>query len=214
MPRHELIPFDPGAETTRTRRRLPHWFQPGRTYFVTFRLADSLPREKRDAWQRERDTWLQQHGVDSPDLLTEALQHTHHNLFTEELQSLLDAGDGSCVLGRPEFSRVVAEALLFFDGQRCHVEAFVVMPNYVHVLVSPIGKHELSGLLHSWKRHTARQINQLLGRIGDPLWLDENFDHIVRTPVQLDHFAQYIADNPHKANLQPNEYLHYEARPK
>src|SRR2546422_373041 len=28
----------------RHRGRLPHWESPGATYFVTFRLADSLPR--------------------------------------------------------------------------------------------------------------------------------------------------------------------------
>jgi hypothetical protein len=33
------------GETTHTRGYLPHIVKPGATYFVTFRLADSLPRE-------------------------------------------------------------------------------------------------------------------------------------------------------------------------
>ena len=43
-------------------RRLPHWRQKGASYFVTFRLADSLPKEKLEElkqikleWQREMD---------------------------------------------------------------------------------------------------------------------------------------------------------------
>jgi hypothetical protein len=36
--------FDPQGEVNIARRRLPHWRQSGATYFITFRLADSLPQ--------------------------------------------------------------------------------------------------------------------------------------------------------------------------
>ena len=39
---HSLKPLDRSAPILKTRRTLPHWTQPGCTYFVTFRLADSV----------------------------------------------------------------------------------------------------------------------------------------------------------------------------
>jgi REP element-mobilizing transposase RayT len=32
----------------------------------------------------------------------------------------------------------------------------VVMPNHVHLLVTPLGEHRLSDILHSWKSFTAK----------------------------------------------------------
>jgi hypothetical protein len=38
-------PFDPHGEIKHCHRRMPRWRQEAETYFVTFRLADSLPAE-------------------------------------------------------------------------------------------------------------------------------------------------------------------------
>jgi hypothetical protein len=50
--------FDPEADFQVHRRNLPHRRQAGVIYFVTFHLADSLPRLKRAALQEERKLWL------------------------------------------------------------------------------------------------------------------------------------------------------------
>jgi len=44
-------PFDPNKSLRVYTRNLPHWRQPGATYFVTFRLIDSIPY---DVWQEMR----------------------------------------------------------------------------------------------------------------------------------------------------------------
>ncbi|MFH1497630.1 MAG: hypothetical protein ABII82_07365, partial [Verrucomicrobiota bacterium] len=46
------------AEVRITRHNLPHWDQQGATYFVTFRLGDSLPGTLLAQWKSERDDWL------------------------------------------------------------------------------------------------------------------------------------------------------------
>ena len=51
----------------------------------------------------------------------------------------------------PMDHQIVESAPRFFDGQRYHLVDWVVAANHVHVLVSPLGGHELSGILHSWK---------------------------------------------------------------
>lgn len=39
-------------------RHLPHWRQDGATYFVTFRLGDSLPQSKLRELKRIKEQWL------------------------------------------------------------------------------------------------------------------------------------------------------------
>ncbi len=60
------------------------------------------------------------------------------------------------------------------------------------------------------KRHSAVRINKRLQRSGT-LWQAESFDHIVRNDAQLDHFREYIKDNPNKAHLPPKEFLYHKA---
>lgn len=44
-------------------RNLPHWHQNGATCFVTFRLADSIPRTVLEQWNHERTQWLEARGI-------------------------------------------------------------------------------------------------------------------------------------------------------
>jgi type I restriction enzyme R subunit len=209
-----FIPFNPVENVQRTRRALPHWFQEGRTYFVTFRLADSMPREKREQLEAQRNAWMHAQGLKSLDeieFLSEEDRKEYHRIFTVKIHELLDAGYGSCALRDPENAQIVSNALMFFDGQRCEMISFVVMPNHVHVLTCPIEPHSLSELLHSWKRFTSREIHKRTGETGT-LWLDENFDHIVRTEHQLEHFRNYIRDNPKKARLPEGTFIHYDKK--
>ena len=53
--------FDPFAEIEKHQNFLPHWQQPGATFFITFRLADSIPADLRAQWQAERAAWLTLH---------------------------------------------------------------------------------------------------------------------------------------------------------
>ncbi|WAC21335.1 hypothetical protein OVA24_08045 [Luteolibacter sp. SL250] len=49
------------APIDKTRRHLPHWQQDGKTYFVTFRLADSLPSSPLNQWTADRARWIAEH---------------------------------------------------------------------------------------------------------------------------------------------------------
>ena len=53
--------FDPRGELQIKRRHLPHWKQEGATYFVTFRLTDSVPESVLSQWSDERKNWLRYH---------------------------------------------------------------------------------------------------------------------------------------------------------
>ena len=193
--------FDSTGSIANLSGNLPHWRQPGTTYFVTFRTADSLPQEKLVQWQAERSEWIRTH----PEPHTEADRREYYQRFPERLQHWLDQGGGACVLAQPEPKQLVENALRHFDGDRYQLGEFIVMPNHVHALVTPLNAHELSAILHSWKSYTASQINKHLGETG-AFWQKESFDHIVRSPASLEKFAQYIRDNPKKVEAASSRF--------
>jgi len=192
--------FDPEAPVAFLSGDLPHWRQEGTTYFVTFRLADSLPEERLQQWREEREKWLSGH----PEPHDEATRREYYEQFPQRLQLWLDAGSGSCVLAIPEVKKLVEGALRHFDGQRYRLHEFVVAPNHVHVLVCPAAEHTLSEILHSWKSFTAHEILKVAksGRAvpvlnfeNNTVWQKESFDHIVRNPVSMEKFREYIRNH-------------------
>ena len=201
MPISPFVAFDPRAKVDISRRNLPHWKQAGRTYFVTFRLADSLPQSKLRAWREERDAWCSQH----PKPWEAATQDRYETRFIDRMQVWLDAGYGSCALARRAVREIVVGAMDYFDKQRYVLGDGVLMPNHVHVLLAPQKGYDLSSILHSWKSYTSKEINTLLGSKGT-FWMDENHDHLVRSVEQLRHYQRYIAQNPIKAGLSPDRY--------
>ena len=98
------------------------------------------------------------------------------------------------MLVRPEIRELVESALRHFDNDRYKLLDCVVMPNHVHVVVTPFGEHLLSSIVHSWKSFTANRINAVLGRRG-AFWQKESFDHIVRSAESLQKFREYIEAN-------------------
>lgn len=205
--------FDPSAKTEVTHGHLPHWEQFNSYYFITWRTADSIPKEVYDEWQLERAAWLQAHGIDPQqedwqrevEMLPEAEHQEFYRLFTAKWHQMLDAGHGECVLKRPELSEIVVENLRHLDGEKYVLEAFMVMPNHVHVLAGIPGRGEMKRLCRNWKRFTAGRINDALAREGQ-FWQWESFDHLVRSPASLAKFREYILNNAVKARLREGEY--------
>jgi len=197
----------------RRRNHLPHWTLDRATYFVTFRLADSIPQSKLRLWEHERGCWLEAHRVapDNPlDSLPESARREYHKRFTARFHEWLDAGEGECWLRRPDCREVVSGALQHFHMRRYALEAFVVMPNHVHALVTPCEDWKLSVVLHSWKSFSSHGINRKVARRGT-FWQKESYDHIVRDEGQWRHYRRYIRQNPTKAQLHPCEFTWWDA---
>ena len=189
--------FNPNMPLDIHERNMPHWQQEGATYFVTFRLADSIPKKRLQQWQQERDIWLKSHQEPYSDIE----KNEYHQLFSEKIQDWLDAGQGSCLLQHPDNAKIVADTLKHFNGRRYTLGEWVVMPNHVHLLVSPHKDHSLNDILQSWKSFSAHEINKREKCTGQ-LWQHESYDHIVRSPEQLRHFENYIHNNPAKAGIK------------
>lgn len=92
------------------------------------------------------------------------------------------------------------QALLCFNEQRYCLHAWIVMPNHVHVLLTPRSGESLSQILHTWKSFTANKANAALGRTG-AFWQREYFDRFVRNEEHFSAAIEYIENNPVKAGL-------------
>ncbi len=198
VPQGSCLPsFNPTQEIQQSRRKnIPHWTQENRTYFVTFRLADSIAKSRINGYKELREKWKEHHRPP----YTEKEREQFDKLFSERVNRWLDEGAGACILHTPEISQIVADTLIHFNDKRYKLDEWVIMPNHVHALMMPLPGFELASILHSWKSYSAQQINKCLGKSGT-VWKQESYDHIVRNQNELNCIRKYIRDNPAKAGI-------------
>jgi hypothetical protein len=106
-----------------SRGYLPHFDGGEIPQAVTFRLADSLPRQRLQQWEIE---------------FSRLPQDEASRELRKRVEAYLDMGAGNAWLRDPKVAQVVEDALLRFDGTRYRLHAWVIMPNHVHALFTPM----------------------------------------------------------------------------
>jgi REP element-mobilizing transposase RayT len=198
MPRH--------GETTHYRGYLPHIVKPGASYFVTFRLADSLPREVLAKLEAELQTCsadipiCQSHSSHTSSPSPSQLKPDLDRERRKQIESFLDRGTGTCWLKDERIAAAACTTLKYFDGKRYELREWVIMPNHVHVIVRPINGWTLSAILQSWKLKIATDANKILGKTGQRFWQPES-DRIIRDADEMLRVRRYIRRNPVNAGL-------------
>ena len=190
--------LNPDSEIDKSGGELPHWQQDGVLQFVTFRLADALPLSLLREWQQERLRWLAAH----PQPWSKEVGEEYHRQFSAKIEHWLDQGMGSCLFSDPDTRQVLADCLMRFEGERVFHQAWVIMPNHVHVLFKP--NVPMEKLLQAWKGHAAR----ILGR--GPLWQRDYHDTMIRDADHHANVLRYIRRNPLKAKLADGEFTLWE----
>jgi putative DNA methylase len=180
-----------------SRGYLPHFDGGEIPQTITFRLHDSLPQSVLDEWRSE----LSREARPAADMA-----------MRRRIESYLDQGYGSSYLKEPRIASLVQDALLHFDGVRYRLSAWVIMPNHVHLLITPNQSYTLSSILHSIKSYTASEANRLLVRQGR-FWMKEYFDRYIRDAKHFSSASAYIENNPVKARLclKPEEWRYSSA---
>lgn len=161
------------------RRHLPHLYVVGSPIFVTWRLYGSLPPGRH----------FDRKGLTSGEAFV-------------TMDRLLDhATLGPLYLKRPEIAAVVADAIYFNGAELAHynLHSFVVMPNHVHLLATPLVP--LPKMMKSLKSITAKRGNAILRATGCPFWQEESYDHLVRDQREFERVRSYIENNPVRAGL-------------
>jgi REP element-mobilizing transposase RayT len=189
----------------RNRGHLPHWETASATYFVTFRLADSLSQEalRNILFVRED---IPTTAAKIGRAVSEAERNRLQKVNNQRFEKYLDAGSGVCFLANKAVAKVVSAAFWQFDGMRYHLFAWCVMPNHVHVVFQALGENTLPRILHSWKSFSAKEANKILGRSGE-FWQREYYDHLIRDESDFYRAVQYVLDNPKKAGLKNWEWV-------
>lgn len=168
-----------------SRGYLPHFEHEEVCQFVTFGLRDAFPKET--LLRMNEDLKL------LPDN-----ERSHYRRRT--LERVLDQGHGERLFDRPELASLVEDSIRFFHNEKYSLEAWVVMPNHVHVLFECHPGHSLSEVIHSWKSFTSKEIGKLIGRPGT-IWQEDYWDRFIRNAEHYQNCVHYIAQNPVKAGL-------------
>ena len=132
----------------RDRGWLPHFDAMGGTYFLTSRLADSLPPDRLAQWQAELLRAEREVTRSGRALRPDEQQALRHRLL-RRIETCLDQGHGARWLAQPEVAHLVRDALLHFDGTRYDLLAWVVMPNHFHAVLRLLAEHRAGGVVHS-----------------------------------------------------------------
>lgn len=160
------------------RRNLPHIQPPGSTFFVTFRLAGSLPQNVVRQWNQERQ-WLA-HLARTNTPYYDQVKNDFERAWFAKFESILDAATcGPRWLSDPRIAAAIAESLHYRDRKVYRLDVFTIMPNHVHAVFKPLptGRtevahsrfetvernaradsveyHSLATIMHSLKGYTA-----------------------------------------------------------
>ncbi len=177
-------------------RNLPHRHLEGASLFLAWRLHGTLPRGTGTPVTATRQKGSEGTGQSAcATNETPGGQFKRLDLELDRLNRgprwLADAGVASCT----ERTIVDGDAIL----QQYRIQAYVSMPNHVHLLLQPIV--EAKKITKGIKGVSARKANAQLGRAGNPFWQDESFDHWVRSEEELGRIQFYIEYNPVRAGL-------------
>jgi REP element-mobilizing transposase RayT len=169
-----------------SRGYLPHFDGGSTAQSITFRLFDSLPKAVLERWSHE--------------LKSEPSAQIDSEM-RKRIAAYLDQGHGSCYLREPKVAEIVQNAILFFDKEKYLLSAWVVMPNHVHLVTTPLPGKPLARIVQSVKSFTANEANKLLGRKGT-FWMPDYFDRYIRNQRHLAAAIAYVENNPVKAGLR------------
>ena len=160
-------------------RHLPHLYDTERPVFLTWRLYDSLP----------------------PHRPFPAAALTSGQAFDAMDRLLDETRTGVFYLRQPAVASVIVEAIEYNAGTLGHytLHAFAVMPNHVHMLVTPAVA--LPKLTRSLKGITSKRANAMLALTGKRFWQEESYDHQVRNELEFERIRSYIEENPVRAGL-------------
>jgi putative transposase len=109
----------------------------------------------------------------------------------------------------PHARDLILETCLIGNGKQYQLDAVVVMPDHVHLVLAPLedeaGPISLPEILQEIKSISAHRINKYLGRKGS-LWQQESFDRAMREVENTLGKMEYVLGNPVRAGLVTNPF--------
>ncbi|MBI1782029.1 MAG: transposase [Sphingobacteriales bacterium] len=187
------------------RKKLPHYQPPEALFFITYRLAGSIPveviRKLQDDYQRlELELFA---SSAEGDKLQTAIADIREGYFIET-DNFLDRNlNEPYWLKEEPVAKIVADSLHFLERNKIKLYCYCIMPNHVHVLFSlKNADDDLFRIMQRHKSYTAGVSNRILKHSGQ-FWERESYDHVVRDG-EFERIVNYILNNPVKAGFVNN----------
>ena len=136
------------SEAWFSRDYLPHYDVANKYQMLTYRLADSLPKQ----------VFLKITHSAGTSSAYENMSFEEKIKYSQIVEQYLDKGYGSCLLKDSRNAQIVLHTWKWFDSDRYDLIDYVVMPNHVHVLIKTYEGWPIAKVLHSWKSYTAKEI--------------------------------------------------------
>ncbi len=181
-------------------RKLPHWQPSEGTFFITYRLAGSIPVSVINNLKQEYILQKNRPGNQTNER-KEALREENFNAFEKQLEKNLNEPHW---LKNEEVAKIVLNSILFNNHKQYTLWCACLLSNHVHLLLSTLpGSPLLNVILQNHKKFTAVQSNKALGRSGT-FWVEESYDTLIRNDDHFFKSVNYIIQNPVKAGLVRN----------
>jgi putative transposase len=196
-------------------RNLPHFQHIGASFFITFRLYDSLPHSIIQTLQNEREEQFLQLKTRKLAYEDEVVAMT--SIKREYWKKVDDALDkiqtGPHYLKDEKIASLIIKKLRQYDNTLYYLDAYCIMSNHIHVLLdfsvqlpanfmdfneqNYVQLHQVMKLI---KGGTAYEANKILNRKGK-FWEDESFDTYIRNDKHRTNVIHYILNNPVKIGI-------------
>ncbi|MBN1874772.1 MAG: transposase [Anaerolineae bacterium] len=194
------------------QRHLPHWQPPGATMFFTWRLFGSLPKTALIRLVEERELLEKQMATREILSPRERALLQGKRLFALMDTLLVENMDGPHWLAEALIAQLVRDAFFHYDGDWYTLLSFVLMPNHVHLMLTPLPVQTaadisepqyvpIARITKSLKGYTAREANKLLHRTGHTFWQEESYDHWARDDAEAARIVSYIESDPVRSGL-------------
>lgn len=173
------------------RRHLPHLHPSEGTFFITYRLVDSMPKEIVNALHNE-------YKNEKEGTLIQPNKHSYFVAFDEYMDKY--KSDKSH-LSIHEIAEVNKKAIHHYDSNYYQLICYCIMSNHIHLVIKlNENAPDLSQIMHSIKRFTAKESNIILNKKG-AFWMKESYDHLIRSDQELRNIVNYVINNPVKAGF-------------
>jgi len=200
------------------QRNLPHIHPKNGIFFITFRLAGTLPKQVLKTLLEEREKRLLEidKNLSKKDIIIEKYK-VEKRFFAGYDKWLDTCKTGPLWLQQPEVANVVATKLHELANSKYELITYCIMPNHVHLLIKLFednvkkkifhtgrtGNYPLADVMRVLKGSTSRICNLVLQRAGQ-FWHHESYDHFVRDETEFYRIIKYIFFNPVKAGFVKN----------
>ncbi len=202
------------------KRNLPHFQPSNAVYFITFRLAESLPKTVVEQLKKENEI-IEKSIIKIKDKSERGNAiYKQRKRYFAKFDKLLDCSQsGALWLKNKDVATIVYDSIIFRDKKKYDLHCFCIMPNHVHLVFemgdehvsriadstarNGVSSYKVTKILQDLKKYTAAESNRIIIRRGQ-FWHRESYDHVVRNNREYLNIINYVVQNPVKAGLADN----------